>query len=103
MLPKAQKLSRDEFEELFRTGTRIHGDAFSLIYRKTTSLPKGAVVVPKKVVSGIVKRNLIKRRLYKAMRDNLHMDTILLSKKDIEDKTYEELKKEYETLLSGVK
>lgn len=104
MLKKEQKLSRDEFSTLFHEGKRIHSDAFSCIYRKpTASLPKGGVVVAKKVIPGVIKRNLLKRRLYNVIQNNHQYDTILIAKKGIQEKSFEELTKEYNALLQKIK
>lgn len=104
MLKKEQKLSRDEFSTLFHEGKRIHSDAFSCIYGKAaTSLPKAGVVISKKVIPGVIKRNLLKRRLYNVIQNNHEYDTILMAKKGIEGKSFAELTKDYEALLQKIK
>tara|TARA_B100000745_G_C19961706_1_gene325093 strand:+ start:335 stop:649 length:315 start_codon:yes stop_codon:yes gene_type:complete len=104
MLAKEQKLSREEFSTLFHDGKRIHSDAFSFIYRKKTApLPKAGVVISKKVIPGVITRNLVKRRLYNVIKNNHQYDTILLAKKGIQEKSFAELTDAYETLLKKTK
>lgn len=104
MLRKEQKLSREEFSTLFHEGKRIHSDAFSFIYRtKTAPLPKAGVVISKKVIPGVIMRNLVKRRLYNVIKNNHQHDTILMAKKGIDRKSFTELQKEYEALLQKIK
>lgn len=103
MLPKNQRLTRDEFTGVFESGKRIHGDAFSLIYSPTTELPKGSVVVSKKIAGNVISRNLLKRRLYNVLKSELVSDTILLAKKPVKEMKFEDLVSSYKELLGKVK
>jgi len=103
MLPKNQRLTRDEFTTVFESGKRIHGDAFSLIYSPTKELPKGSVVVSKKIAGNVIVRNLLKRRLYNVLKTGLMSDTILLAKKPVKEMKFEELMSQYQELLTRIK
>lgn len=103
MLTKNTRLNREEFTEVFKSGKRIHGDAFTLIYSPSMALPKASVVVSKKVAGNVVSRNLLKRRLYNVIKTDLHQDTILLAKKGIQEKTFVSLVEEYKDLLIKAK
>tara|TARA_B100000745_G_C20112309_1_gene380695 strand:+ start:622 stop:933 length:312 start_codon:yes stop_codon:yes gene_type:complete len=103
MLKKEQRLSRDKFNSIFASGKRIHSDAFSLIYSPTTDVPCASVVVSKKVAGGVIARNLLKRKLYNVIKTNLVHDTILLTKKGIKGKSFEELVEIYNDLLTKAK
>ena len=103
MLRKEQRLSRSEFSTVFENGKRIHSDAFTLIYSPTTALPKASVVVSKKIAGGVIVRNFLKRRLYNVIKTELIQDTILLAKKGIKEKKFEELVLEYKNLLEKTK
>lgn len=63
MFKQAERLSRPQFTEFFRTGARQHGKYLSLIY---TPYPTRhvAVVVGKKVSKKAHERNRLRRRVY---------------------------------------
>ena len=103
MLRKEQRLSRNEFSTVFESGKRIHSDAFTLIYSPTVAQPKASVVVSKKIAGGVIVRNLLKRRLYNVIKTEFVHDTILLAKKGVKEKKFEELVVEYKNLLEKIK
>lgn len=103
MLAKNQRLTRDQFSSLFESGKRIHGDAFTLIYSPTKDLPKGSVVVSKKIAGNVIIRNLLKRRLYNVLKTGLVFDTILLAKKPVKEMKFEDLVSSYKELLGKIK
>jgi len=63
MLPKANRLSRPEFNAFFASGTRFHHPCLTLIYQPNP-VTKAAVVVGKKVAKKAVTRNLFRRQIY---------------------------------------
>lgn len=103
MLKKEQRLTRDQFNVVFAGGKRIHSDAFTLIYSPTKELPRASVVVSKKIAGGVIIRNILKRRLYNVIKTELIFDTILLTKKGVKGKKFEELVTEYRDLLQKAK
>lgn len=67
MLPKKERLKRQEFSRFFSVGTRINSPSLQLIYSPYPSL-HASVVVSKKVAKGAVQRNRLRRRIYDMVR-----------------------------------
>lgn len=67
MLSKKNRLSRNEFDLFFRVGKRSRFTAFELVSAPHTGFHV-AVVVPKKVASGAVVRNRVRRKIYGIVR-----------------------------------
>ncbi|MCA9354097.1 MAG: ribonuclease P protein component [Candidatus Kaiserbacteria bacterium] len=70
MFKKSERVTKREFTDFFATGKRHHFPLCSII---TLPFPKRkvAVVVSKKVVKSAVKRNLIKRRVFAVLHNEL--------------------------------
>lgn len=66
MLSKKKRLTKKEFDYVFKNGKRVHSPVVQLIY-----LPKGdfhgAAVVGKKVHRRAVRRNRLRRQMYGAL------------------------------------
>jgi len=62
MLKKANRLSRTQFSEYFRSGKRHHFEHLTIIYSPAPTF-LAAVVIGKKVAKGAVRRNTLKRRV----------------------------------------
>lgn len=120
MLKKEFRLSkRKDFEEIKAKGKLKNGELFSVIYIKTlgstdTPLEEGgqdkksslkvAIVVSKKISKKAVDRNLIRRKMYRIIGDNMedfpkNFAGIFLVKKSILGKSEEEMKKCLKTLF----
>lgn len=63
MLKRSQRLSKAEFDRIFKTGKRFHFPHLSIIHSPNDSL-RCSVVVGKKVAKSAVRRNTIRRRIY---------------------------------------
>ncbi len=63
MFKKTERLSRSEFDAVFKSGKRHHFSEFTIITFPANTR-KVAVVVGKKVSKLAVRRNNIKRRIY---------------------------------------
>lgn len=63
MLPKTQRLTKKEFDVVFKSGKRVHSPVLQLIYAPGKDF-HGAAVVGKKVYKRAVDRNRLRRRLY---------------------------------------
>ncbi len=65
MLPKENRLSKEAFTKIFKTGRRVRGGVLTLVYIKTQSQekPKLGIVVSKKTIKTAVGRNKIKRQI----------------------------------------
>jgi len=66
MLAKKERLSKKEFDYVFKNGRRVHTPTLQLIYLPDGDF-HGAVVVGKKVYKKAVDRNRLRRRLYGAL------------------------------------
>ncbi|HEU4677392.1 MAG TPA: ribonuclease P protein component [Candidatus Paceibacterota bacterium] len=67
MLPKKERLSREDFSRFFSSGKRRNSPALGLVYTPYPSLHV-SVVVPKKVARRAVDRNVMRRRIYDIVR-----------------------------------
>ncbi len=70
MLKKNQRLKRNEFEILLKKGKRIHNKHFVLTYINANETKCG-VVVSKKISKKATDRNLIRRRVYSILGENM--------------------------------
>lgn len=69
MLPKNNRVTRGEFEEVLEKGAVLHSPLFLFRFlKKESGSPKIAFVVSKKVASGATERNKMRRRGYSAAR-----------------------------------
>lgn len=65
--------SRKDIEQLFLTGKTLHAFPLKLVFLASNAedtLPKLAISVPKKNIKSAVKRNIVKRRIKEAYRQN---------------------------------
>jgi ribonuclease P protein component len=67
MFPKEERLTREEFEQAFKHGVRVHTPATLFIYA-AAGTRGAAVVVSKKVAKSAVLRNRLRRQVYTALR-----------------------------------
>ena len=106
MLKKNQRLKRDEFEFLLKKGKRMHDKYFVLTYINANETKCG-VVVSKKISKKATDRNLIRRRVYSILGEN--MDLIkdkhisISAKKCILDVKYRDLRKRIMEVLNKIK
>ncbi|MDD5146199.1 MAG: ribonuclease P protein component [Candidatus Pacebacteria bacterium] len=106
MLPKPYRLTKNnDFQNVFQNG-RVAGGSFLAIKAAPNTLTHCRIgfVVSKKVSNKATDRNRVKRRLREAMRGflpqfNNHFDMVLLTKKEIKDKEFGQIKEEMGALL----
>lgn len=68
MLPKSQRLSSGEVEEVMSKGQAIFGDFFLVKFLKTTTkFSKVSAISPKKAFPTAVQRNKVRRRIYSVL------------------------------------
>jgi ribonuclease P protein component len=90
MLSKANRLSVKEFDLVVKTGRESHSPFFTIKYIPASDF-KFSPTAPKRIFKTAVSRNLIRRRVYGAVRDILKTTKIkpncivLIIKKDIAD------------------
>ncbi len=94
MLPKDQRIDTKRFNEVIASGKNISAGAF---YFKTLNNDKSrfAVVVSKKVTKSAIRRHLIKRRVFHAIKENKDLfpvaDYIVFATKDILEMDYKQI------------
>lgn len=67
MFPKEERLTRTDFEQVFKHGIRVHTPTMLFVYAAGTTR-RAAVVVSKKVAKSAVARNRLRRQVYTALR-----------------------------------
>ena len=106
MLPKIHRLTKKkDFEAVFRKGILIKSDIV-LLRAVKNHLPESrfGFVVSKKVSSKATIRNKVKRRLRKAVQDQLlkvknPMDAIIISLPGVEKKEFSEIQEIIATMV----
>lgn len=106
MLPKKERLSRQEFNRFFSLGKRTHSPAFQVVYSPFAELHV-SVVVPKKIAKSAVKRNKIRRRMYDIVRRyrtevGVVGVFIFLVKPAVLTLSYQNLREEVQKFISNV-
>lgn len=67
MLPQEERLTREQFDQVFKHGIRVHSPSMLFVYAPG-DMRHGAVVVSKKVAKSAVVRNRLRRQVYAALR-----------------------------------
>jgi len=104
MLPKKERLRREEFNRFFSEGKKIHSPSLQLIYTPNPEF-HASVVVSKKVYSHAVKRNKLRRQVYDMVRryciqnGKLTGVYIFITKKSITENTFQETYNEVEMCI----
>ncbi len=106
MLPSKQRLSKNRIQYLFKKGRKLVSKAF-LLKHLTTSEPQSrfCVIISAKTESSAVKRNLIRRRVYEALRLQNHLlenpqDVVIITNKKILDMTYQEIEADIKEIFT---
>jgi ribonuclease P protein component len=109
MLPKQHRLPlRKEFNRLKKEGKLFQDKFFSLLVARG-QLPESrfAFIVSKKIHKRAVKRNKVRRLLAESVQAFLPkiksgIDAVFLTKKTINDKSFDQIKKEVEKIFKQV-
>lgn len=96
MFSKKQRLNTEEFQTVFEKGKNIRTKDFSLKFiNSDKGTPRFAAVVPKKTIKSAVKRHLLKRRFFHALKGsklkNHNKDFIFLLRDRLLNKKQKEL------------
>ncbi|MCA9357123.1 ribonuclease P protein component [Candidatus Nomurabacteria bacterium] len=70
MFKKAERLTKKQFDNFFKTGKRFQFQHLTIIYSQHPSL-HASVVVGKKVSKQAVRRNALRRRIYARLRSEV--------------------------------
>lgn len=106
MFPKRQRISKGTFQNIATQGRRTHNESLTMVKTplQTGVLSRFAVVVSKKVAATAVDRNILRRRIYKALeevcKNKKSTAYIVFAKKPARHMSFNELKKEIEVLCN---
>lgn len=110
MLAQKNRLTRTEFNEYFKQGRVYHGELLyvRVVQVKDSPDKKFSCVVSKKVAKSAVKRHLIKRRVYNALRElfptiQSGVVAMVFMKKSEQTPNFARIKLEVEQLLTQAK
>lgn len=108
MLPKKNRIPKEDFPTPKMQGVRIFSPLFSGVVYKTTTETGVSVVVSKKTAKTAVMRNRIRRRMYDAIRSRLSMFkyqalVVCYPKKEVATVVFADLKSEIEWALIRAK
>ncbi|MFT5280793.1 MAG: ribonuclease P protein component [Flavobacteriaceae bacterium] len=99
MLPKKQRLTTEEFKEVFSTGRKYHTPFFTYIVLKKED-KKTSVVVSKKNIKTAVGRNKKRRMIYRILQSLQSISpsfwNIMIIKKEALEKDTNEIQKDIE-------
>lgn len=94
MLPKISRINTSRFSEIVKSGKNLSFGPFYLKFLPNPEV-RFAVVVPKKAIKGAIKRHLLKRRVFNAIKDNKHLfspsDYIIFVTKEVENLSFEQI------------
>lgn len=104
MLPKKNRLSRLEIEQLKKKGKTYSSCLFSLLFQKGNQFKTG-LIVSHKLLPKATQRNKIKRIFYQIIQDLFPVKKgyfLFLIKKSFLNATKEEIKKEIKEILEKI-
>lgn len=102
MIQKRFRLTHDEVLLVLKKGKTERTSLFTLRYKTNShSFDRFSIIVSKKIHAKAVKRNLIRRRIYEAIRKNKLLrnsskkwfDVVLIPRKNIIDIMYKDIEK----------
>lgn len=109
MLKKENRLKHTkDIENVFKNGKTIAGKLIFLkIFKNDLDISRFAFIVSTKISKKAVIRNKIKRQLREIVRTNLSniksgLDIVVVTKPNIIDKNYQEIKNDSENLLQNI-
>lgn len=107
MLPKKNRLNREEFNNVWKNGKRVHSPVFTFIFVNNLE-KKGnfSCVISKKVQKTAVKRNLLRRSIYGSIDTlngrNIGISGIFILKPEVKDLNKQDLLKNVEKTFNIV-
>jgi len=109
MLSKSKRLTKIQFDEVFKKGRVQHSPLFVMRVIGDSKDVRLSAVSSKKVDNTAVKRNSTKRKIYKATslmfgKVKKPVWAILFAKRSLKDSTVEEIEKDIQTVFvkSGI-
>lgn len=104
MIPKKNRIKREDFEEITKKGGFLSSSLFSIRFLKNPEkIRRISVVVSKKVAKTAVKRNLLRRRVYEVIQKMPESPyfSIIFAKKGSEKASFREIATEITKLLKN--
>lgn len=106
MIPKTNRINREDFEKVMKKGGFLNSSFFTLRFLKNVE-NKGnfSVVVAKKVAKTAISRNKIRRRAYSVIGKYVKTPyfIILFGKKGVEKATFSEVEADIVSVLEKAK
>lgn len=105
MLSKKNRLTKEEFDIVFKNGISKNSEYFHIkILETKDSDKKFAFVASKKIIKGAIKRHLLKRRVYSIVRNFLEniregIFVIFFLKKEGSNISFEETEKDIQNII----
>ncbi len=106
MIPKTNRINREDFEKVMKKGGFQSSGLFSLRFLKNPlNSTHFSVVASKKVAKNAVLRNKIRRRAYSILHKNIKNPyfIILIRKKGVEKATFTEVEADIISVLEKAK
>ncbi len=99
MLAKKNRLTKKEFNELYKNGKKKHTKNFFIIF-ENSEIKKISIVAPTKKFKKAFLRNRKRRKIYNFLKDNdfLNKKKIIIFLKNTKKITFECFKKELEKI-----
>lgn len=106
MLAKQYRLQKDrDFKSVFKKGKTLSGKLLFLKVKKNDlQVSRFGLIIGKKISNKAVIRNRLKRQLREIIKNNLFnikpdFDIVIITKPEIINKNYQEIKNDFEKLL----
>ena len=105
MLSKKNRLTKEEFDIVFKNGISKNSEYFHIKILETKDLNKKfGFAVSKKIIKGAIKRHLFKRRVYSIIRNSLEdirdgVSVIFFLKKEGSNISFEETEKDIQNII----
>lgn len=108
MIPKDLKIPRNRINFILEKGNSTRSSLFIIKYSENNeNFSRFCVIISKKFEKSAIKRNRLRRQIFEGIRLNLKenpskksLDIILIPKKSITDKDFDEIKEETNSILS---
>jgi len=105
--PRERIRKRKDFSHLYKKGRLTRGTYFNLIYLPNSLSYSRMAVVASKKIGNAVQRNRVRRRVKELFRRNkelltLPVDMIVVTKKGLQDASWENMKTQYLTMIKAV-
>jgi len=108
MLNKKNRLTKEEFDIVFKNGFSKNSEYFNIKILETKDINKKfAFVASKKIIKGAIKRHFLKRRIYSIIRNSLEnirdgVSIIFFLRKEGENINFQETEKDIQNIINNI-